>query len=292
MASTVLGADFIYTKGACNLGITSGVEDTDYFVALLTLEECREYCFMSTDCKAFEFSENHIVPCEIWSKTPDYIDTNYIESDCYIKMPDSQYDHNQYKKGTCSNNHLSQCGGIGFRGDTCCPKDTHCQFQNPNYSDCQEGPPGLPVLPPIPDAPKQCNYYVGRHGQCGGTGFTGSNCCSEGLSCNYIKPDFWECKEHAPTTGLLGLAVEVVTAQPNSNIKQDTTGKQCGNHHLSQCGGRIGGKLKGGVYEGESCCPEVGVGQNSPNADTPKDDNDVIFDTDLDLTPDFDRSNT
>eukprot|EP00121_Abeoforma_whisleri_P016404 Awhi_evm1s15055 len=107
------------------------------------------------------------------------------------------------KKG-CSNKQLSQCSGLNFNGETCCPTNTVCVETNPYWSDCQ----------PVTGSGRSCSNL--ELSQCGGKNFFGETCCPANTKCVKAN-DYWS------------------DCQPRSG---SGTGEECLNLVLSQCGGK------------------------------------------------------
>lgn len=142
---------------------------------------------------------------------------------------------------TCTNGLYTQCGGIGFSGNTCCPNGAWCQPSGSTYSQCVVGeaptppptdapsgapttteptvPPGAPSRSPTTKAPTTsptvtCVNAV--FAQCGGSGFSGNTCCPNGSWCQPSSQWYSQC--------VIGQAIEYMTLSVDLNVVvQETT---------------------------------------------------------------------
>jgi hypothetical protein len=76
---------------------------------------------------------------------------------------------------SCGNFPWHQCGGMGFKGDSCCPDASECVSHGADFSQC------------IPQC-KQPQWT-----QCGGKDYKGNTCCPLGTSCIRRTDDFSQC---------------------------------------------------------------------------------------------------
>jgi hypothetical protein len=117
----------------------------------------------------------------------------------------------------CANAAWDQCGGTDFKGDSCCPPGYDCTYSNDYYSGCSLEDLCLVVQfgqcggvdedsKPWPEDQQCCPdgfecsytnpYYsqcvekgsnntdcAGSYEQCGGSGYTGTTCCTAGYEC-------------------------------------------------------------------------------------------------------------
>lgn len=116
-----------------------------------------------------------------------------------------------------------QCGGNYFNGPTCCEPGSKCNFNSEWYSQCVYDPEYVEPATPEPNSTFVPKYPCANwYGQCGGKGWTGSNCCALGSTCVKQNDFFSQC------------------------IIKPNTGKCQGVY--SQCGG-VG-------FTGSTCCQE------------------------------------
>jgi len=94
--------------------------------------------------------------------------------------------------GLCSSQ-FGQCGGASWDGTTCCAPGTECKSMTTDYSQClpiASAPTGEPVV--------DQNGCALLFGQCGGSSWNGTTCCSAGAECSSSGPDYSQCVTMMP----------------------------------------------------------------------------------------------
>lgn len=100
-----------------------------------------------------------------------------------------------------------QCGGEGWSGATCCGTGYYCESDptaqgvNRFYHQCRPGSAPVPAPAPVTPAPTPplssspaCINPAGSWQQCGGEGWSGTTCCSSGLSCEVENRWHHQCR--------------------------------------------------------------------------------------------------
>ncbi|CAF3975431.1 unnamed protein product, partial [Adineta steineri] len=90
----------------------------------------------------------------------------------------------------------SQCGGIGYSGDTnCCDPTTTCQYSNPWYSQCLTGPtnPTTTTIATTTTSNPANSGCASVYSQCGGQNWQGPACCIAS-TCNQLNPYYSQCQ--------------------------------------------------------------------------------------------------
>ncbi|KAF5103374.1 hypothetical protein D0Z03_000223 [Geotrichum reessii] len=86
-----------------------------------------------------------------------------------------------------------QCGGLNWKGATCCEAGSSCKVQNDYYHQCVKDTESDSAAS-VDDSQCQSLYQ-----QCGGKEYTGSTCCQSGATCQVVNDWYYQC---LPSTGL------------------------------------------------------------------------------------------
>lgn len=118
-----------------------------------------------------------------------------------------------------------QCGGNYWNGPTCCEYGSKCQIRSEWYHQCvyDPNPEPVPTSSSKPSPTVEPKYPCANwYGQCGGIGWTGSNCCAIGSKCQKSNNYYSGC-------------VPILNTGPCQSI-------------YGQCGGKY--------FNGPTCCQE------------------------------------
>ena len=77
--------------------------------------------------------------------------------------PCKKCDSNLLNSAPCTTTPFGQCGGLGFKGETCCPTGYTCVNQGQYYSQCKpppSGPPGPSQSPCPPVLSGSCGARI------------------------------------------------------------------------------------------------------------------------------------
>ena len=106
---------------------------------------------------------------------------------------------------TCSNE-WGQCGGVEWKGPTCCGAGLTCNKQSEWYSQC------------IRVKVEENTACAGHWKQCGGIGYTGPTCCSAGLQCEQVNEYWSHC---------IGSTAESVKGKTVADLQNELFSAEC-----------------------------------------------------------------